>query len=109
MHRVRALYKVVPQSPIFYQSFLSKWHKWKKSREYQLIVCSVRKLGIFRRQTWLMRALDFKIAAGECWLLTGQNGSGKTTLLRTLAGLCIPDEGEICYPNTADNDFRPLY
>ncbi len=34
----------------------------------------------------VLRALDFELHAGECWVVHGGNGSGKTTLLRTLYG-----------------------
>ena len=34
----------------------------------------------------VLRALDFVLRAGECWVVHGGNGSGKTTLLRTLYG-----------------------
>jgi molybdate transport system ATP-binding protein len=34
----------------------------------------------------VLRALDFELRAGECWVVHGGNGSGKTTLLRTLYG-----------------------
>ena len=33
---------------------------------------------------------------GELVLLTGANGAGKTTLLRILAGLDVPDAGQVC-------------
>jgi putative ABC transport system ATP-binding protein len=37
----------------------------------------------------------FEIAAAEQVLLMGQSGSGKTTLLHMIAGLTLPDQGEI--------------
>ena len=39
--------------------------------------------------------LDLHVSAGEALLVHGSNGSGKTTLLRVLAGLLMPDAGEI--------------
>ena len=39
--------------------------------------------------------LDAAFAAGTVTAVTGPSGSGKTTLLHLLAGLDIPDEGEV--------------
>lgn len=43
----------------------------------------------------LCSKLNFSLEAGELVGLLGRNGSGKTTLLRSLAGLRVPDQGEI--------------
>jgi sulfonate transport system ATP-binding protein len=42
--------------------------------------------------------LDLDLAPGEFVALLGASGSGKTTLLRTLAGLDLPDRGEVRIP-----------
>jgi iron(III) transport system ATP-binding protein len=39
--------------------------------------------------------VSFRVAAGELLSLVGESGSGKTTLLRMIAGLEIPDRGQI--------------
>ena len=39
--------------------------------------------------------VSFRVAAGELLSLVGESGSGKTTLLRMIAGLEIPDTGQI--------------
>lgn len=39
--------------------------------------------------------MDFQLAAGEHWLISGATGSGKTTLARTLLGLISPQQGQI--------------
>lgn len=42
-----------------------------------------------------IRSLDLEIAEGELFVIVGASGSGKTTLLRCIAGLEVPDGGEI--------------
>ena len=52
----------------------------------------------FQVQAGVVPALDavsFEIATGELFVLVGDSGSGKTTLLRCIAGLEVPDTGEI--------------
>ncbi len=40
---------------------------------------------------------NMRIYAGDYHLLQGESGSGKTTLLRLLAGIWVPEQGEICF------------
>lgn len=42
-----------------------------------------------------VKGLDLQINEGEFFVIVGASGSGKTTLLRCVAGLEIPDRGEI--------------
>ena len=39
--------------------------------------------------------VSLQVDTGECVAVTGSSGSGKTTLLRVIAGLEIPDSGDI--------------
>jgi iron(III) transport system ATP-binding protein len=41
--------------------------------------------------------VDLRVEPGELFFLLGPSGCGKTTLLRSLAGFCMPDEGEIWF------------
>ena len=53
---------------------------------------------IYRSRGESVRAVDslsIGVADGEMLVLLGPSGSGKTTLLRCIAGLEVPDEGEI--------------
>jgi ABC-type multidrug transport system ATPase subunit len=50
-----------------------------------------------------LRKLSFSIGPGQVWGVLGANGLGKTTLLRIMAGLMIPDEGEVQLPRFSDN------
>jgi len=43
-----------------------------------------------------IKSLDLEIAQGELFVIVGASGSGKTTLLRCIAGLEVPDAGEVC-------------
>jgi ABC-type Fe3+/spermidine/putrescine transport system ATPase subunit len=43
----------------------------------------------------LMRDVTLRAVAGEALALVGPSGSGKTTLLRIIAGLDVPDAGDV--------------
>jgi sulfate/thiosulfate transport system ATP-binding protein len=51
--------------------------------------------------------VDLKVETGELVALLGPSGSGKTTLLRVVAGLEIPDAGQILFDGVNSN-ARPL-
>ncbi|HEX2770933.1 MAG TPA: ABC transporter ATP-binding protein [Micromonosporaceae bacterium] len=44
---------------------------------------------------WPLRNVTFDIQPGEAVGVIGRNGTGKSTLLRLIAGVLIPDEGNI--------------
>lgn len=43
----------------------------------------------------VLRSCSLEVPVGEFWMLLGTNGSGKSTLLRLLAGILLPQSGEI--------------
>ncbi|MDY6783996.1 MAG: energy-coupling factor ABC transporter ATP-binding protein [Cyanobacteriota bacterium] len=43
----------------------------------------------------VLQSCSLSVPAGEFWMLLGANGSGKSTLLKLLAGLLLPQTGEI--------------
>lgn len=57
----------------------------------------------------LFRDLSFSLGAGELLHLKGRNGTGKTTLLRALAGLLLPESGEIRWNDRPIRRLREEY
>ena len=45
----------------------------------------------------LLNGISVAVSAGETVCLLGPSGSGKSTLLRIIAGLEIPDQGQVCW------------
>jgi ABC-2 type transport system ATP-binding protein len=60
----------------------------------QKLINSVRGKKGYREFTPL-DGISFEIGEGEFFGIVGKNGSGKSTLLKTLAGIYIPNEGDI--------------
>ncbi len=56
---------------------------------------SLRKVGKRFGAEEVLRGIDLEIGQGEIVAIIGVSGSGKTTLLRLVAGLEVPDAGEI--------------
>ena len=56
---------------------------------------SVRDLRVSFDGTEVLHGVDIDVEAGSVTALLGPSGCGKTTLLRTIAGLELPDVGEV--------------
>lgn len=55
----------------------------------------------------LLRGLDVQVAAGETVAVLGPSGSGKSTLLKIVAGLEVPDAGQVFLDGKDISDLPP--
>jgi putative ABC transport system ATP-binding protein len=53
--------------------------------------------------TEALRGLDFALTPGEIVAIMGPSGSGKSTLLHCLAGIIVPDEGQVTFAGRSVN------
>ncbi|HWR86254.1 MAG TPA: ATP-binding cassette domain-containing protein, partial [Rhodoglobus sp.] len=44
---------------------------------------------------WALHDVSFAVQPGEAIGVVGRNGQGKSTLLKLVAGVLLPDEGEV--------------
>ncbi len=47
----------------------------------------------------ILDGINVGFSKGECVLIAGANGAGKSTFLKCLAGVILPDKGEVSYAN----------
>lgn len=70
-------------------------------------VLRARSLVVSYGRTAALRGVTLNVRRGEILAVTGPSGSGKSTLLLTLAGILVPDAGEVHFGDrciTAENE-----
>jgi len=65
----------------------------EKSNSLKSALINFHKRGYERQE--VLKDVNFEIKKGEFFGIVGRNGSGKSTLLKLLAGIYIPDKGQI--------------
>ncbi len=61
------------------------------------MILQIRDISKWFEGTQILRELSFSLHEGEILSLLGPSGSGKTTLLRVIAGLEVPDAGQVFF------------
>ncbi len=66
----------------------------------------IRQLSAIRDERILFENLNFNVSPGDLLHLLGPNGAGKTTLLRIIAGLGLPESGEVYWKSQSIKSHR---
>ena len=66
-------------------------------------------ITVFKSGEKLFENFNFRIQAGENWVIQGANGSGKTLLLQLLAGMLHPPSGKIHHSFLVGDDWDSRY
>lgn len=56
-------------------------------------ILEVNDLRVMRGRAAILKGVNWRVAAGEHWVILGSNGSGKTSLLKSLTGYLSPTSG----------------
>lgn len=68
----------------------------RAQRKPRDLLLELHNASVWREGAAALRAVNWPIRAGECWVVHGANGSGKSTLLATLHGeLGVASEGSV--------------
>jgi phospholipid/cholesterol/gamma-HCH transport system ATP-binding protein len=60
-------------------------------------ILELKNASLFSNEYKVLDDVSIAIPEGTCTVLTGHSGCGKSTLLKVLAGIIIPDQGELLY------------
>jgi iron complex transport system ATP-binding protein len=73
-------------------------------------VLNVSRLTVRRGPVTILREVNWRVEAGQHWVVLGANGSGKTSLLSSITGFLPPSAGELSVLNCryGASDWREL-
>lgn len=73
-------------------------------------ILELKNLRVSRGRAEILRGIDWRVDAGQHWVILGANGSGKTSLLKALTGYLSVTAGDITLLGGAygDCDWRDL-
>ncbi len=74
------------------------------------VVLSVENISVTRDTVPILKSVNWRVLAGEHWVLLGANGSGKTSLLSVLTGYLMPTRGDFSLLGKiyGESDWREL-
>jgi len=64
-------------------------------RQASILTLTLENVAVYRGNRVVLRDLSLSAASGEILWIRGANGCGKSTLLRLIAGLLMPEAGEM--------------
>ena len=71
----------------------------KKFRKGRKLLLKEALLDVFKpgqtEEFWVLKGVDFEIKKGETFGIIGTNGSGKSTILKLIAGVMVPNKGDV--------------
>jgi len=73
-------------------------------------ILEINALRLRRGNVTILRDIDWRVEAGQHWVILGANGSGKTSLLSALTGYLMPTDGGIVLlgERYGESDWREL-
>ena len=63
---------------------------WEKYR-----IKFIKQKNVCWEEVWALKDINLQVEKGDIIGIIGKNGAGKTTLLKLIAGMLVPDKGEI--------------
>lgn len=100
---IQKLFSTIPEMAVSRnaEERIAKWIVQDESQQMLTDTSKTRKISISNvfycyGERKILSGIRYEFQSDKNYLLSGYNGAGKTTLLNLIAGLVLPDSGEIC-------------